>query len=231
MSISVVLIASLFGPAPSSDASEIIKNVRASYARLSSYQDTASVTMTHPGGEDRQFFKTWYQRPGRWRMDYSEPRENGKQATLIFWSNGSSNKIWDDVYKRSPNVLRSPGHGFESVSRVACQYVETVPSLLDPTAVNDRTLEDLAGSAILPEAMIKQSECVRINGRGPGQSNVTIWIEKRRTLILRIENETKVQNLGDARIVVDYSPVPNPKIAPSVFEYKPPPNSTRVEFR
>jgi len=140
----------------------------------------------------------------------------------VMWSNGKTIRLWHDGGRKVPTVVPDVGAGIESLARVAGQYIETVPGLLDPRAVSDRALSDLTGAVMLTEGRLGVEPCYRVSAKDSASSSVTFWFEKRRLMILKVENALSVGSLGDATMVATYSPVPNPSIPSATFEFKPP---------
>jgi hypothetical protein len=200
-----------------SGAPAILKRVRESYQRLASYQDLAHISTPFLGGSIENSFQTWFVRPNQWRVDYSEPQPGGKLAKVVLWQNRNSPKFWEGLSGDPPTAAPDIGIGFGSLAMVAGTYVKVIPSLLHPNALRDSALDEIARWTVLPPGKIALEGCHRIRGVDPSGSETELWVDTKRLLIRRM-----VSRHGGTVVTVNYTPIANPAIPPSTFDFQPP---------
>jgi outer membrane lipoprotein-sorting protein len=195
------------GQAAAPDPRDVLRRMIATYARVSSYQDSG-VVRTLPGGpglmagseshrlQDASFrdetlvsFKTFYARPGKFRFEWRDPSTHASRDAVI-WSNGKRAYSWgpDESGITKGYVLNSGSElrwYVDEAERRSSGAAFFVPSLLmkdvSPFPFADM-LSVMEGLTLLREERIDGELCHVIKGDISGVP-WALWVGKESHLL------------------------------------------------
>jgi outer membrane lipoprotein-sorting protein len=174
------------GPDEPLTASALLERMTRAYSGCRSYHDTGTektvFTSEVPVRVEERPFHTAFVRPDRFRFEFAD---RGKR--FIIWRSGSQVHTWWDIDSslESPESLDDAIAGATGISGGSAH---TVPLLLMPAELKGRRLAELAQVSRLPDALLGQTDCFRIEGKVGGLSE-TIWLDKGTYLVRKIEEQ------------------------------------------
>ena len=209
--------------APALAAEQILARVAAVYAGCRSYSDSGVVKDRYPGllgHTTEKPFKTAFVRPDTFRFQFVEPKSLiGRDYVYIVWRRGDKVLTWWDV-KPGVEEARSLGDALSAATGVSGGSAHAIPALLLPKEVGGRCPTDVAHARLLDEARIAASTCFRIAGMY-GDAPTTLWVEKRRFLILRIDRWTEIPD-GTVEETMTFDPVLDGEVTEKMLAFDPP---------
>ena len=204
-------------------AGQILTRVAATYASCRSYSDTGVVTDRYPGAlghTTEKPFRTAFVRPDRFRFQFTESKGIlGGDSVDIVWRRGDDVRTWWDV---KPGILRakSLGDALSTATGVSGGSAHAIPALLAPHEVGGRRPTDVSQPRFLDEARIGASACFRIAGMY-GDAPTTVWVDKGRLLILRIDRRTEIPT-GTVEETIAYEPALDGEVTEAMLAFDPP---------
>jgi len=195
------------------------------YASCKSYRDTGMVKTLFilPDGNriTEKPFTTAFVRPSRFRFEYKERRENQEYRYLI-WANGKDVRTWWDII---PGVKRldSLGLALAGATGVSGGSARRIPGLLISEPIGAGwDIRNLRNLKRLEDAKAEEADCFRIQGETgiDGQGPVTLWIDKARFLLRRLDQQKKLANFR-TEDTTTYEPVVNGEIPDKMLEFDP----------
>ncbi len=204
-------------------AEKLLRELSARYAALRSYRDRGVVLDQDEGGTalgPQQQFRTAFIRPDQFRFSYLDVG-SGRPRDIVH-RNRDGARQWNPhmgVHEGSPSEL--DGH-IAAATGVSRGTAHTVPALLMPEEIGGRSLiERLRGSKLAGEETIREQACFRLEHTDVHGDLTHVWIEKKRLLILQIEEFIRI---GDAvkREVTEYYPEADIDIPESDLAFDPP---------
>ena len=178
-------------------------------------------------------FTTAFHRPDRFRFEYRDRREVGREwKRYVVWLGGEEVRTWWDVHPgvRRPESLELAVAGATGVSGGSAH---TTPALLLPDRISGRRLTELVELAALGDEPLGDVICYRLSGRQfvpypvdsdederraqhvialtgrrperAERSPLTVWIDRDTFLIRRIEAATQFETFR-TETVTDYTP-------------------------
>lgn len=209
--------------APALGAEQILARVAAVYASCRSYSDSGVVKTRYPGllgHTTEKPFRTVFVRPDRFRFQFLETKSLiGGEYVYIVWRTGDKVQTWWDV-KPGVEEARSLGDALSAATGVSGGSAHAIPALLLPQEVSGRRPTDVAHARLLDEARIGASTCFRIAGMY-GDAPTTLWVEKRRFLILRIDRRTEIPD-GTVEETITFDPVLDGEATEKMLAFDPP---------
>jgi outer membrane lipoprotein-sorting protein len=203
-------------------AKQILDRMAKAYAECKSYRD-AGVVKTVIVQADGKWtvekpFSTVFVRPDRFRFEYTES-QGGRDLHDIVWRKGKEVQTWWDV-KPGIEKAESLGLALAGATGVSSGSAHTVPALLLSDEVGGRRLTDMTEAKRIEDATLQKVDCFRIEGKF-GESPMTLWLDKKTFLVLRIDSQQKIK---DFRIeeTTTYEPVIDAEIADKMLEFNAP---------
>ena len=208
---------------PDAKATQVVAESVTAYRNLRSYFDRGVVSeyvKKHGRREaawPRTEFSTWYERPGRLRLQASDIDRGRRQGSCVVWpAGGGKYRLWStwsgvQNHPLTDALARAP-------ARVG-EFVETVFSQVDPRAAGTDPLLPLVDGRFVGVQRLDGRPCDVIEGESDRFSNVTLWIDQRTHLIRQVRTTSES---GRRETVVSLKPLPNPKFAPGTFDFIPP---------
>ena len=208
------------------------------YSTCDTYDDVGSVTQFMPdesGGECEyvDFFSTVFDRQNkRFRFEVRSPLCDIKFRGCIAWKEAESAKFWSQLRDKA-EIVDNIGIGLAGAVGICGSVAVEVPQLLMPEEVGARGLMYLDGLELAGEAEFNGCQCLRIIGSYPSDCHTTFCLDKKTSLILKIEESQRmaIETSGKshnviigsgpfvARTIINYSPRIDCKIADYKFEF------------
>lgn len=231
----VPLVAQDDTPQDSDTAESILENMEQMYANCTSYYDSGIVTtlIIQEAGERtvEKPFTTAFVRPDRFRFEYVEQLEDGRESRYIVWENGPLVQVWWsigpaeflDMVDSSLSFALAGGTGISGGS------AHTVPTLLLPDEIGGWRLMDMTEAKRIEDAKLDESgcevaeaseqgdDCYRIQGQ-QADSPMTLWIEKTTLLVRRIDKQHQFDDFR-TETTTTYDPVINGEISDGMLEF------------
>jgi outer membrane lipoprotein-sorting protein len=204
-------------------AQELLEHMAKTYADCKTYRDSGIVrTLFVQADRDHTIekpFSTAFVRPDRFRFEYKEKKKNDQSNRYIIWRKGEDVQSWWDI---APNLRRplSLGRALNYASGVSGGSSRTVPALLIMDEVGRLQPIDFTNAKRIKDAMLDKVACFRIQGQSVG-SPMTIWIDKKRFLIRRIDSQRKFDDFRTEQTTT-YEPVINGEISAEMLKFDPP---------
>lgn len=216
------MIFTLLAVSQNPTAPAVLKKVADTYRNVSSYEDSVEITTVHRQGIVKQSYKTWFVRPGNWRVDYAEIQESGKVEQATLWANPTGVWIWNSFDHTSIKATTIE-LGFSSLATLSFGFLDVIPSKLAPIEFSLDNLGELVKlkAKVIPNVRLAQTSCLKITGSDYSGTPYTVWIDQKRFLVLRIMREVSSTG-GKAITTVSFSPKVNVTIPSQKFEFKPP---------
>jgi len=188
--------------------------VAKAYASCSSYRDTGvavtllgSMTMTTA-------FKTAFVRPDRFRFEYHQrPSRLLPGSRMIVWKERADVRVWWTVGGKV-EAKESLDLALAGATGVSSGTAHTIPRLLMPRVVSGLSLAELRGLSIVGEGNVAGDVCVRIRGQHPRSSGTwyTLWIEKGRHLIRKLEDQEEVKGATGMKLRTTCTTIYSPEL-------------------
>jgi hypothetical protein len=159
------------------------------YASCSSYRDTGVAVALVGSETTKTKFKTAFVRPDRFRFEYRDrPPPPLPASRMIVWRGKADVRTWWSV---TGKVKAEESLGMA----LAGARADMVVPLLMPGVVSGLPLMELQGLSIAGEGKVANDVCVKIHGEHPWSAGAwyTIWIEKDRHLIRKVEDQEQVK--------------------------------------
>jgi outer membrane lipoprotein-sorting protein len=208
-------------------AGQILKRMGDAYAGCKSYRDSG-VSKSVFNLPDQTFsqekpFQTAFARPDRFRFEYRETRRGGPEDRYIIWRRGDEVRTWWDV---TPGVKEAKSLAFAlgAAAGVSSLTSHMIPSLLLPEELAGRNLSALAGAKRIEDGRIEEVDCYRIEGKY-GSLSLTLWIDKERFLVRRIDSTQQIKADGRSFRVDEtktYDPVMDGEVPEAALAFDPP---------
>ena len=207
----------------------IMNRATGAYASCRTYFDEGQVTVESVAGPFRQpsvhYFSTAFARPKSFRFELLL-RHGGKSDVwdrFIAWKDGDVEKAWWSLNQHEAPLSKTLP-SFVDISKGTAQ---TVPELLLPGVFPKRNpITYLTNLKLTGWEKIDGRSVYKLQGNHQGQP-ITLWIDSREFLILKIYQEEKVGSLTLATTTI-YRPRINVAIPPGKLGFNPPPDSTRT---
>ena len=162
-------------------------------------------------------FNTAFVRPDRFRYEFLDDRKESRRYLIA--RDGDLVQTWWDVGDRltESDDLSLAVAGATGVSGGSAH---TVPRMLMPETIGGFSLTELVNVELLGEEEIDGLACYKIQGKHPRADWQSIWIEKERMLIRRIDVQKQFQTFRTRRTTT-YNPQIDIEINPDdlAFDY------------
>ena len=204
-------------------AKDIIARVEKAYAACETYRDSGEVSIkfTMETGDriDIRPFTTSFIRPDRFRYQYQATNPANVTSRFLIWRKGNEVKTWWDV---TPGIQKpeSLALAIAGATGVSGGSARTVPAMLMPKEVGSFGGMGLTDLKRLDDDKLENVDCFRIEGKF-GSSPTTVWIDKKRSVILRIVETHDFGNFN-TETTITYKPVIGEKIPDDAFVFDPP---------
>jgi hypothetical protein len=245
MSIAISLAISIAQPAvEAADAAlspeQVLKRSRETYAALSSYSDSGSITNSYRSGSapasiDTFTFHTLYHAPRQFLLDFRK----GAAATderFVLWSEGQDFNTWWSATKVHEDYPQGQGANAFALGAFPTQgAVVMVPPLLFAKAglqgpLANFTLKHGDGTekigAHVCYRLVGEEAVAYKTGNVAGGRAVTIWIDTESMLVRKVFEDTPAGSGSDTALTVTTSidPSANAAIDSSRFHFEMPKN-------
>ncbi len=168
-------------------AGEIMDRTVEVYAGFSTYRDSGVMTRTFyaDDGEhqETQTFTTAFRRPYRFRFECRE----GENRYIVY-ADAAAVRAWWSVHE-GVQPMASVDEAIALAVGPSNGTSHTIPRLLMPERVRGRSLAELRGLERLPDAMLGDIACYRLEGTDRYEDTHTIWIERETFLVHRIDEK------------------------------------------
>lgn len=216
----------------------IFQNMAQVYADCTSYSDSGLVkTVFFQADGERTTerpFTTAFVRPGRFRFEYTEQLEDGRESRYIVWQSEPLVQIWWsiesdeflDALDSSLALALAGGTGISGGS------AHTIPTLLLPSEILGTRLMDMTEAERIEDAYLDKTgcevtaasvsgdECYRVQGQFATSSvtEMIVWIEKKTFLVRRIDKQNQFETFR-TESTTTYSPAINGDISEDMLEF------------
>lgn len=192
--------------------SEIISRVVGAYGQCKSYRDSGTSVTRFVGkrpSEEQIEFKTVFRRPEAFRFEYraklGDPTNPspGFEDRMIVHRDKSGVHTWWSIEGGSESP-KSLSLALAGATGVSSGTAHTIPVLLMPLEIGGRSLGTAGDWSLLSEESEGGVPCCRLK-RSKDKGTETIWIDKARFLILRLDDTHKFDDYDTER-TTRYSP-------------------------
>jgi hypothetical protein len=211
----VCLAADQNDPTPS--ATQVLRNVVATYQSLTSYRDRGVSITTSANGtevpERRLEFETLFTRPGKLRFAWDEETSHWPGNThYVIWSDGTS--AWSSFAHtdNTPERQESLALAVCSATGISAGAAHVIPKLL-MTEIYGLRIDDLENYSVTGEESIDGVECVQLTAYYRSGARSTVWVGRDDNLIRRIITD----HAGTEQIETRTAIVVNSEIGDSAF--------------
>ena len=200
----------------------IMNRATTAYASCRTYFDEGQVTVETVAGSFRrsnvQPFFTAFVRPTSFRFEiWSRHGETNDWDRFIAWKEGDVEKAWWSLSQHDVPLSKTL-HSFVDLSRGAAQ---TVPELLLPGLFpKGSPATSLTDLRLTGWEKVDGRSTYKLQGKRQGQP-ITLWIDSREFLILKIYQQEKVGPFNLATTTT-YKPQINVEIPPGKLGFNPP---------
>jgi outer membrane lipoprotein-sorting protein len=200
---------------------EILDRMVSVYASCSSYEDAGKVE-THIFGQrvdstQSKPFSTLFVRPSQFRFEFKEERLDGSTTRYIVWQDGPVIKSWWTI-RPETRTFETLNMALAGAAGVSGGSAVNVPSMLMGDLHDSHRIQTLTQLSLKGEEMVGGRTAYRIEGRDWRHNLLTIWIDKERFLLLKM-NEKRELNNAEAETTTTYQPRINIEIAPDKFAF------------
>lgn len=228
--LSAALLAASIAAAQSTpDAAGILKRVEETYRAATQYELESSAVLQLPGASAKQAYTThlWYSSPDKYRLqsqgDFCAQRQTpdcppGAKNLLNIYR-GRSLWIYSSDFNQyrkysAPNLPRDSGPDAIDLYAGAGMFRHATELFMSPHFLREDRLAIGGGTA----------DCYVLQA-GEGGSSATVWIDKNRNVVLRMDS-----NAEGATASITYSIVKlNQPNSGDLFDFKPPAGAKLVE--
>ena len=209
------------GHAPE-QAKETLTQAAQVYASAESYLDEGLVLTTFIDSDGERVtqrpFNTAFVRPDRFRYEYRDRGEESRK--YIVGRDGERVRTWWHVGDRL-REMDDLSLALAGATGVSGGSAHTIPRLLMPDTIRGFVLTDLLDVELLGEEEVDGAACYKIQGRHPRADWQTLWIEKDRMLVRRIDQQTQFDTFRPQKTTT-YQPQINIEIRPDDLAFDPP---------
>lgn len=155
-------------------------------------------------GQERireDFFTTVYDRSAkRYRYEFREGNPQSKvNRGCVVWRTDKAVKLWTNL-RRNIETIEEVGLAIAAAVGISGEPTFLIPNLLTREEVPGRGFLDLEDLRITGKDQYNGHDCIKISGRYPSRSSLTVWIEANTSLILRVDEETAMTLVSGPRI-------------------------------
>lgn len=205
-------------------AAKVVRQTTKAYAACESYIDQGVIETAAVGRVDRvteaMTFRTAFVRPGRFRYEYRLDEEDEGRSRHIIWADGGEVRSW---WYLEPGI-----ESWESVKlpiqrAVAGSNVSvcTIPGLLMPNEVGESPLTRAKDLMLLGYQDLDGKRCYKLRGKDYLGRFFSIWIEKKRKLIRRVEGRSLWRG-SQFWVTTTYQPRIDEKVSKKRLKFDPP---------
>lgn len=220
------LIGHASGQLRSLTGEQIVHKMAAQYAVTGSYQDIGVVRKVDDKGaaavqsEPAVFFKTYFDRPGRFRFEWEDSVSS--KSWSILWSDGTD--IFAKWATRGLEKQKSLDMGIAGATVATLGSARIVPTLL-MREVSGFRLTQMQKMALLREEEFDGKDCYVVRGVHPYGYEIELWIGKK-DFLLRKEREKNDDGTYTEEIRSD---IKLDDVIPSeIFQYAPLPKGELI---
>jgi hypothetical protein len=201
-------------------AQQILERVQEVYKRCRSYRDTGIAKTVFIKTNSKEVvekrFATAFIRPDRFRFEYKERGEDGRDSRYIVWCKGKDVKTWWD---RQPGIEKekSLGLALAGATGVSSSTAHNIPVLLLPKKVGGRLLTEMTEIKRISNMTLEKFDCCRVEGK-VGESPTTLWIDQKSFVVRRIDEQTEFATFRTERTMT-YEPMLDGEIADELLEF------------
>jgi hypothetical protein len=241
MSLAVSLAGSLAHAADGTlSPAQVLKQSRDTYAALSSYSDSGSITSTYrsgsaPASVDTYTFYTAYHTPRQFLLEFKKGPEVADERFVI-WSEGQDFNSWWSATKVHEQYPQGRGANAFALGAYPTQGAAVmIPPLLFAKAGLQGPLASFTLSKGAGTEKIGDHLCYRLlgeeamaykTGNVAGGRAVTVWIDAQSLLVRKVFEDTPSDSASDTinTITTNLEPLANPAIDSARFHFDVPKN-------
>lgn len=198
----IFTLVSLAKPTPvnarqtSPTAQQIVEKMLANYANCKSYMDSGRVERVIIGKNQKRTtikpFSTSFIRPDAFRFEYQERSSEKEWKHYIVWQKGSEIKSW---WTLRPTVkeFNSLSMALAGPTGISGGSAVLIPSLLMPDSITSNSLGFMTELKFLGEERVGSHSAYKIEGQDRAGQRYILWIDKQRSLILKVFETTKFE--------------------------------------
>ena len=211
-------------------AKEIMGRMAQVYASCKTYRDTGVVSrifslfgIAIDRWTDTMPFSTAFLRPNHFRFEFKSrfDRTQNNWHRYIIHNDPTGVRTWWDIdsgieYEESLSLAIAGATGVSGGS------AHTIPVMLLPEVVGVWRLTDLKNPSTLKDGIIDDHECWRIYGKNRLGNPMTLWVDKKTSLVRRIETRYRIYFLLRTDKTTNYRPEVDVEIDPQELRFNPP---------
>jgi outer membrane lipoprotein-sorting protein len=204
-------------------AQDVLDRMAKAYANCKSYRDSGVVKTVYIEATgnltEEKPFATAFVRPDRFRFEYKEKQDFGREHRYIVWRKGKDVQTWWDIKPgvEKPNSL---GLALSAATGVSGGSARTVPALLLPKEIEGRRLTDMTEAKRVEDAKLDKVDCFRLEGKFVDLPT-TIWIDTKTFLVRRIDAQMKFDTFRAVE-TTNYDPAVAEEISDKQLAFDPP---------
>ena len=196
-------------------AHQILAKMVQTYAACKSYKDTGTVSTTTAGYSSEVKFSTAFERPGRFRFEYTSDMAGMGGNHMVIWTEEDTVRTWWTI-DHQVKTEESLDMAIAGATGVSSCSAHTIPRLLMPTEITGWALSDGENPKLIGRERIGNVQCDKIACIGPNKSSHIIWIGQADHLVYRIRTSMSAQSYHFVT-TTDYKPQLNAKLTEADF--------------
>ena len=200
-------------------AKQILGRMAKAYATCKSYRDSGTVKTDFIEANGTRTvelpFTTAFVRPDRFRFEYRDKQVDNEEICYVVWRRGKNVQTWWDI-KPGVETPNSLGLALAGATGVSGGSAHTIPALLLPEEVGGR-LTEITDAKRIDDAKLGKAYCFRMQGTY-GASPLTLWIDKKTSLVRRIDTQNKFANFRTEQTTT-YDPLIDTEITDKMLEF------------
>lgn len=206
------------------DVARLVRQVRAAYANCKTYRDVGTQVIWNIDSRGTKAiwgewkFNTTFARPAQIRLEVSERKGASRWVSSVLWTTrkgqGSAPAQIHFGFDGSIEQVKELRAGFASLASLSFGIADRVPWLLIPS----KDPFDL-----LDEHEWKKGSAEKLRGYdcdvlGSGDSSVKLWIDKRTSLLVQIQEQNDLGGGSSTLKVIKYTPTLNTQVLQNEFK-------------
>lgn len=224
-------------------ADQVLKKMADAYQACTSCEVTGVVTAVYksrgePGETVLKPYHLWFDRPTKWRFEFTEKEDDGNMFRFVAWTGSSGVRSWWTIDNKVSKE-ESIDMALAGATGISGGSAMTVPKLLDTQNVSGWSITEIQEPKLAAPERVGPYHCFKLEGYDFLGDPVTVWIDRDRFCLRKMlelsrlsvgdldlfSNEPRAprKNLvPDTFTTTTYETSLNKAIAPSVFEFVPP---------
>ena len=209
-------------------ADQVLKKMSDAYTSCTSCEVKGEVkTVFHANESGSETvvkpFHLWFERPGRWRFEFTEKGERGDTEKFVAWTDKNGAHTWwtldnTKTDEESADLAFAFGTGISSGAAL------TVPNLLDPQSIQGWSVLDIREPKLAEPEMVGPIHCHKIEGYDFLGDPLTLWIDKDRYRLSKmvVKSQPGGTSVSDRIKTTTYETTFNKDIPRPIFDFVPP---------